>query len=148
MSKCLRAPGISDDTEMTVVDESTITNYKCNDKKYLNFSSLKYPNDVNATCSKNKIFQNKLPFWTIDEKLLPLEKSPICVGNAECSLPPSEISEMIHTWNGSMNVGSSFQYSCHRDGERALTKFLTHNSDNNAQTALEADTRFFLFRSD
>ena len=112
LSKCLSAPELSGDTVMTVVNES-VTTYRCNEDKYLNFSSLQYPQEINATCSDNKIFQDKLPFWTIDQRILPLNEDSLCLGTTECSLPPSDISEMIHTWNGSKLVESSFQYSCH-----------------------------------
>ena len=132
---------------MTVVDES-VTTYRCNEDKYLNFSSLQYPQEINATCSDNKIFQDKLPFWTIDQRILPLNEDSLCLGTTECSLPPSDISEMIHTWNGSKLVESSFQYSCHMNGERALTKFSTQNEYKTALTALKADIKYFPFRTE
>ena len=147
LSKCLSAPEMSGDTVMTIVDES-VTTYRCNEDKYLNFSSLQYPQETNAICSKNKIFQDKLPFWTIDQRILPLNDDSLCLGTTECSLPPSEISEMVHTWNGSKLVDSSFQYSCHMNGERALTKFSIQNEYKTALTALKADIKYFPFRTE
>ena len=146
LSKCLSAPEMSEDTSLTVVDESTTT-YRCGENEYLNVSSLQYPEVINATCSKNKIFKDKLPFWTIDQRILPMNNK-MCIGTTECSLPPTEISEMVHTWNRSKLVGSSFQYSCHMSGERALTNFSTNNEKITALTALTADIKYFPFRTE
>ncbi len=52
---------------------------------------------------------------------------------------------MVHNWNGSKLVESSFQYSCHMNGERALTKFLIQNE---YKTALKADIKYFPFRTE
>ena len=147
LSKCLSAPDMSADTSMTVVDES-ITTYRCNGDRYLNFSSLQYPQETNATCSKNKIFQDKLPFWTIDQRILPLNDDSLCIGTTECSLPPSEITGMIHTWNGSYLVDSSFKYSCHMNGERALANFSTNNAYKSALAAMTEDIQYFSFRTE
>ena len=147
LSKCLSAPDMSEDTAMTVVDES-ITTYRCNGDKYLNFSSLQYPRETNATCSKNKIFQDKLPFWTIDQRILPLNDDSLCIGTTECSLPPSEITGMIHTWDGSYLVESSFNYSCHMNGERALANFSTNNAYKSALAAMSEDIQYFSFRTE
>ena len=147
LSKCLSAPDISEDTAITVVDES-FTTYRCNGDKYLNFSSLQYPQETNATCSKKKIFQDKIPFWTIDQRILPLTDDSLCIGTAECSLSPSAITEMIHTWDGSNLVDSSFKYSCHMNGERALANFLTNNAYKSALDAMTNDIKYFLFRTE
>ena len=147
LSKCLSAPDISEDTAITVVGES-FTTYRCNGDKYLNFSSLQYPQETNATCSKNKIFQDKIPFWTIDQRILPLNDDSLCIGTTECSLSPSEITEMIHTWDGSNLVDSSFKYSCHMNGERALASFSTNNAYKSPLDAMTDNIKYFLFRTE
>ena len=136
---------MGEDFEKTVIEESQVA-YKCKNG-YFNASTLQYPEELQATCDKNILFQGVLPFWTIDGQMMSLKDQSSCLTTTECMIPPPLIEGLVHTWNGADSLGSSIRYTCHMDGERALTKFETKNSETTPLEALGLDTRYFLFRS-
>ena len=144
---CVPAVEISDDTSMSIIDRESVR-YTCNDGKYFNYSSLDYPEEVTATCSAGELFQGHVPFWKIADVELPIHGQPLCLSDEECVFSPPAIPELIHTWDGSMRVGTSLTYTCQMDGDRALASFVTENNKKTAVEALNEDVKYFPFRTE
>ena len=150
LKECLQDFPISNDTEVSMVDNDTAV-YKCKeDGFFYNYPLLKYPTELTAKCQQNQLFEGLLPFWQIPGiTTFPLKGRNLCIDVLECeSSLPKVSSALTNTWSGETLFETQFIYFCEMDGVRGLEVFNTSNDGKEAIEAMNASVEYFKYRSE
>ena len=117
LRSCLPPPLLEADISLSVEDDSLVL--ACSKHNHvLNLLSLNYPETVEAACTQNYILNGTLPFWSLGSGEFPAGGKKICLSSEECQDVPFISEDLVNTWTGHTELGTTVTFFCNVDDTR------------------------------